>query len=150
LGSAPDTADFHAYDRSELGSFRGFGKSVHAPQAMASTTVKVKIDTLEAHLTAAKERWNFKRPFLKLDTQGFDLEVAKGAGPRLSEFVGLQSEIAFQNIYDGAPDYLSALKFYESSGFVLSRLVPIHEAHFPELVEMDAIMIRQNLVKRGM
>ena len=92
----------------------------------------------------AKKRWGFQRPFLKLDTQGFDLEIAKGAGSTLREFVGLQSEISFQPLYEGAPDYISALRFFEQSGFVISRLIPIHELHFPELVEMDVIMVRSD------
>lgn len=146
LGSIPGMAEFHAYDRSELGSFRSFGKSAHAPAAMSSTTFNVEIITMESYLASAKSKWNLRRPFLKLDTQGFDLEVAKGAGRALREFVGLQSEIAFQMIYDGAPNYLSALEYYQSSGFIISRLVPIHEIHFPELVEMDVIMIRSDLI----
>jgi len=147
LGSTAGMAEFNAYDRSELGSFHRFSSSEHAPQTMASKTVQVPIETLNAYLAGAKERWGFKRPFLKLDTQGFDLEVAKGAGPSLRDFVGLQSEIAFQTIYEGAPDYFSALSFYQSAGFTISRIVPIHEIHFPELVEMDVIMLRSDLAK---
>jgi FkbM family methyltransferase len=148
LGSVPGRCEFHAYDRSDLGSFRSFGNSVHAPQTMNSTTISVEVRTLEYYLSSIKNQYKFERPFLKLDTQGFDVEVAKGAGQELREFVGLQSEIAFQTIYDGAPDYLSAFELYQSYGFVISRLVPIHEVHFPELVEMDVIMIRGDLIKR--
>ena len=79
LGSTPGIAEFHAYDRSELGSFRNFGQSAHAPKIASGTTVDVEIQTLKSYIIEAKRRWNFKRPFLKLDTQGFDLEVAKGA-----------------------------------------------------------------------
>jgi FkbM family methyltransferase len=147
LGSSAEMAEFHAYDLSELGSFRRFSPSEHAPQNRASKTITMPIQTLESYMSEARQRWNFKRPFLKLDTQGFDLEVAKGAGHALRDFVGLQSEIAFQTIYADAPDYLSALDFYQSSGFVISRLVPIHEIHFPQLVEMDVIMVRTDLAK---
>lgn len=145
LGSNFGTAKFQAYEQSVFGSIRKFGASKHSPKHMPSKTIEVPMRTLESYVGEAKRRWGFKRPFLKLDTQGFDLEVAKGAGQTLSEFVGLQSEIAFQTIYEGAPDYLSALNFFETSGFVISRLVPIHEAHFPQLVEMDVIMVRSDL-----
>ena len=148
LGSSSSTAEFHAYERSDLGSFRSFGSSAHAPRSMNSTTIGVEVRTLESCFHLLKNEFNFRRPFLKLDTQGFDVEVVKGAGSILREFVGLQSEIAFQTIYDGAPNYLSALAFYQSFGFVISRIVPIHEIHFPELVEMDVIMIREDLIKR--
>jgi FkbM family methyltransferase len=144
LGSSPGSAEFHAYSETEYSSFRKIGSSQHAP-VVESRSVSVEVQTVASYLESARRRWNFKRPFLKLDTQGFDLEIAKGAGASLREFVGLQSEIAFQTIYDGAPDWQTALRFYESSGFVLSRLVPIHELHFPQLVEMDAIMVRGDL-----
>ena len=147
FGEHPGMAKFKAYDLSDLGSFHAFGKSVHAPRGMSSEVIEVEIKTLESYFIEAKKKCGFKNPFLKSDTQGFDLEVAKGAREMLSQFVGLQSEISFQTIYDGAPDYLSALNFYQSSGFTISRLVPIHEIHFPELVEMDVIMIRSDFNK---
>jgi FkbM family methyltransferase len=151
LGSTTGTAEFHAYEQSELGSLRSFGASTHAPLNPSGRTINVQIQTLASYLPAARQRWRFKRPFLKLDTQGFDLEVAKGAGDTLSEFIGLQSEVAFQTIYDGAPDYATAINFYQSAGFTLSRLVPVHEIHFPQLVEMDVIMVRSDLasLERG-
>ena len=105
----------------------------------------VPVETLCRYFPRARERWGFQRPFLKLDTQGFDVEVARGAGAFLTEFFGLQSEIAFHAIYEGAPNYVEALEFYKSAGFMLSRLAPLHEIHFPQLVEMDAIMIRSDL-----
>jgi hypothetical protein len=85
---------------------------------------------------------------LKVDTQGFDVEVVKGVGALIGEFVGLQSEIAFQNIYEESPDYISSIRTYQDLGFTISRLVPIHDLHFPDLVEMDIIMIRSDLVIR--
>jgi FkbM family methyltransferase len=147
LGSTAGTAEFHAYDRSELGSFHRFGASEHAPSNMASSTISVPVQTLESYMPEARRRWQFRRPYLKLDTQGFDLEVAKGAGGVLSEFVGLQSEIAFKTIYDGGPNYRTSLDFYQSAGFTISHLVPIHEIHFPQLVEMDVIMVRSDLAQ---
>ena len=84
---------------------------------------------------------------MKLDTQGSDVEIAKSAGTSLIEFVGLQSEIAFQTIYEGTPDYLSALGFYQSAGVFISRIVPINQANFPEVVEMDVIMIRNDFAR---
>jgi FkbM family methyltransferase len=145
FGKAPGTAEFNVFAMSELSSLRDLGSSTHAPHHMPKKTISVQVRTLADYFAQAKETWRFKRPFLKLDTQGFDLDVAKGAGAVLSEFLGLQSEIAFQTIYEGAPDFAVALSFYRDAGFTLSRLVPIHEVHFPELVEMDVIMVRTSV-----
>ncbi len=46
-----------------------------------------------------------------MDTQGNDLAVARGAGDRLSRFVGLQSELAIKKIYERQPDFIESLQF---------------------------------------
>jgi FkbM family methyltransferase len=39
--------------------------------------------------------------FLKTETQGFDLEVLRGAGPQLRKVVALQAEVAVLPLYEG-------------------------------------------------
>lgn len=148
LGASSGMAEFQAYETSALGSFRQFSDSTHAPGDMARSHFPVSIQTLESYLPLARQKYGFARPFLKLDTQGFDLEAAKGAGARLAEFLGVQTEVAFQNIYENAPSFQESLAFFQTRGFVLSRLVPIHDIHFPDLVEMDAMFVRDDFAKR--
>jgi FkbM family methyltransferase len=147
LGASSGMAEFHAYESSLLGSFHAFSDSTHAPDSMASSHLQIPVQTLEDFLPRARQTYGFSRPYLKLDTQGFDLEVAKGAGGRMAEFLGVQTEVAFQNIYENAPSFGESLAFFQSRGFVLSRLVPIHDIHFPDLVEMDAMFVRNDFAK---
>lgn len=86
--------------------------------------IDVQTNTLANELLNYQARLGFKRPYLKLDTQGHDLSVAAGAGERLRDFVGLQSELAIQRLYEDAPGFEQALEFYRSRGFELSALVP--------------------------
>lgn len=125
LGASQGLAQFQAYDSSVLGSFRSFGASEYAPQNMGVMTYPVEMQTLASYLPALKEQYGFSRPFLKLDTQGFDLEVAKGAGCKITDFLGVQTEVAFQNIYRDAPTFDESVSFFTQRGFTLSRLVPI-------------------------
>jgi FkbM family methyltransferase len=104
--------------------------------------IDVRTNTLANELDKYQARLGFRRPYLKLDTQGHDLSVAAGAGERLRDFVGLQSELAIQRLYDGAPSFEEALEFYRSRGFELSALVPNNLGHFPRLLEIDCIMFR--------
>jgi FkbM family methyltransferase len=110
-------------------------------------TISVEVETLEKKFQAYKTMLKFNRPFLKMDTQGNDILVAKGAGSCLSEFVGLQSELAIVPIYHGVPSYQDAIAYYEQEGFVLSALVPNNRGHFPRLVEIDCIMFNGRLLK---
>lgn len=85
------------------------------------------------------------RLFLKMDTQGYDLEVFTGAADVLDRIVGLQSELSFMSLYEGAPTWRQAIACYESAGFVLSALAPVsHDVITSALIEMDCVMIRPN------
>jgi FkbM family methyltransferase len=147
LGAAEEIRNFKAYDISLLGSFNDFSESNHAPRNIAHKIIPTKIQTLDKYLETAREKFGFRRPFLKLDTQGFDLEVLKGAAKSLTEFLAVQSEVAFQNIYSNSPTFATMAEYLKRHDFTLSRLVPMQDANFPELVEMDAVFIRNDFVK---
>ena len=110
--------------------------------------ITVTANTIANVFEDYKSRFNFARPFLKMDTQGNDLDVATGAGAKLEEFVGLQSELAITPIYAGTPDFRDAISFYEARGFRLTAFVPNNEGHFPLLVETDCIMFNSKFEPR--
>ncbi len=114
-----------------------------AHQNVVAHSFEVTTAQVATYLTRYRDQLGFRRPFLKMDTQGNDLAVARGAGPLLAEFVGLQSELAIKRIYAGSDDYRAALDFYQSAGFELSAFVPNNYGHFPILVEMDCIMFNR-------
>lgn len=80
--------------------------------------------------------------FLKLDTQGWDLEVLAGSTASLGRVVGLQSEISVRAIYEGMPSYLEALAAMQDLGYELTGLFPVARDSRLRLVEMDCVMIR--------
>lgn len=148
LGKEKGVAQFQAYDDTKLASFLRFdAQSAHAPRAMAVQPIPVKVETLANLYPEFQRAFGFRRPFLKLDTQGFDLQAAMGAGNLLNQFVGIQSEVTFAPIYSGAPMFHEVIEYYASHGFRMSRLFPNNDVHFPQLVEMDVALIRADLVK---
>ena len=106
-------------------------------------TIALRTKTIEEAFGRYKERYNFGRPFLKMDTQGNDVNVARGAKSTLSSFVGIQSELAIKRLYSNAPGYVEAIRFYEANGFSLSAFVPNNAGHFPRLIETDCIMFNE-------
>jgi FkbM family methyltransferase len=110
--------------------------------ASLSRTVNLQASTLALKFDEYQARLGFRRPFLKMDTQGSDVDIARGAGDRLQEFIGLQSELSFDPIYAHVPTAAEALDYYRSQGFVLSAIVPNNSGQFPRLHEMDCIMYR--------
>ena len=87
------------------------------------------------------------RIFLKLDTQGFDLEVFAGIGEVASSIVMLQSEVALVPIYEGMPRMRTALDTYEAAGFEITAMYPVSYDHSTmRVLEYDCIMVRPSLV----
>ena len=112
-------------------------------------SVTVKTETLESAYKRLKKQYNFKRPFLKMDTQGFDVSIVKHSQSVMREFLGLQSELAIKKLYQDSIDFREALTLYEQLGFSLSAFVPNNSGRFPLLVETDCIMIRSDLLGEG-
>jgi len=107
--------------------------------------IKVKTRKLETYFEKYFDMLGFTAPFLKMDTQGNDLNVFIGAGSRIVEFVGLQSELSIRKIYAETMYYYQVIDYYTKNGFTLSALVPNNAGHFPDLVEIDCIMYRRRV-----
>jgi FkbM family methyltransferase len=137
------SVSFHVMARDQFSSLK---QPSHAETALFTSmnavaeTIDVQTERLDALFARYAAKLGFRRPFLKMDTQGNDLAVARSAGDALAAFVGLQSELAFKRLYEHQCDYREAIDFYESAGFVLSSLVPNNAGHFPDLIEMDCVM----------
>lgn len=83
------------------------------------------------------------RPYLKLDTQGYDVEAFAGLGARVREFVGMQSEVALVRIYEGMPRMPQAIETYEDAGFEVTGMFPVsREQSTGRVLEYDCVMVR--------
>ncbi len=118
------------------------------PNSVAAS-IPVETRTVDQLFGELRAQYGFRRPFLKLDTQGHDAAVVAGAGQSLSNFVGLQSELAFTTLYLGAERYDRTLTGYEQLGFKLTALIPNNAGHFPDLNEIDCLMYNTRLSPDG-
>ena len=141
------TQSFNVMRESQFSSFSRPSQSDDVKLFATKNVVQRSIDVRTETLTSAHDRLQaqhrFSCPFLKLDTQGFDVQIISHAGPALQRFVGLQSELAVRKLYEDSVDFREAISLYESLGFELSALVPNNEGHFPHLMEIDCIMIKR-------
>lgn len=101
--------------------------------------VKVVVDTLGDLLPRLQAEYGFARPHLKMDTQGFDLEVFRGAKAVLGNIVSLQSEVAIKRIYQGSPVWVETIREYQDAGFEVAGLYAVNP-HRRELAELDCFM----------
>ncbi len=125
---------FHQPSTEETDSF--------APVNKVVGTVRVRVETLNVLLPKLQAQYGFKRPFLKMDTQGHDIAVFDGANQVHDRLVGLQSEISVKRIYENVPPWTQAIAHYEGSGFELAGLYKVNPQE-PEFVELDCFMVRR-------
>ena len=115
--------------------FQDFGNVVDHTE-----TVRVRrLEGMFAEVTSAIVR---PRVFLKMDTQGWDLEVFKGAGTSLDRVVGLLSEMSIRPLYHGMPDFRTALSTYEAGGFLVSGVYAVGRDTQLRMAEFDCVMLR--------
>jgi FkbM family methyltransferase len=82
--------------------------------------------------------------FLKLDTQGYDLQVVRGAGLRIDAIRALQAELAARATYTGMPSLAESLGELERLGFELTGMFPVaREMDHLRLIEIDCVMCRK-------
>ncbi|MEV5311128.1 FkbM family methyltransferase [Streptomyces sp. NPDC052610] len=106
-------------------------------------TEQIEIRRLDGVMEKALDGIEEPRPYLKMDTQGYDLEVFAGAGERVADFVGLQSEVAVLRLYEGSPRMSEAIAVYEAGGFEVTGMYPVtREAATGRVVEFDCVMMR--------
>lgn len=83
-----------------------------------------------------------KRVFLKIDTQGYDLEVIEGAAGCLHRVVGIQTELSVLPIYEGMSGYLTALSIIADLGFTPTGMFPVERDDELRIEEFDAVFVR--------
>jgi FkbM family methyltransferase len=83
-----------------------------------------RFDVLERRKVHAKplSAFELKPNFIKLDTQGSELEILEGAGECLDSVIGIEIEVEFAPVYQGQPLFPEVDTFLRSKGFELHDL----------------------------
>jgi FkbM family methyltransferase len=111
---------------------------------------EVEIRRLDGVLSEVTRERPGARIYVKLDTQGLDLTVLRGAGERLPLILGLQSEIAAHHFYDGMVSFGDAINAYQKLGFQITGIFPLsREFDNLRVIEFDFVFIRHCVDARG-
>lgn len=78
---------------------------------------------------------------LKLDVQGYELEVLRGAETTLREVDALVVELAFERHYEGQPLFTDVLDHLGAQGFVLDVPIDVRRDGSGTVVEMDGLFL---------
>lgn len=141
LGARPGELRLNVSRRSDFSSFRSpnaTGRELF-PLSETAQTISVPVSTLDDYVT----RGALEGPYLlKLDTQGFDSEVLKGAAHTLPQCRAVLCELSVIQIYDGQPDWKSMIELLNAQGFSLASLYPVTRTKALEAIEFDCLMVR--------
>ncbi|HEX2667416.1 MAG TPA: FkbM family methyltransferase [Gammaproteobacteria bacterium] len=146
LGAKAGEQEIHVTRSTVFASFldpNEFSRRKYPDAMPVQHSEKVRIRTLDEVLPEAVAGLKAPKLFLKLDTQGFDLQVFAGAKATVPKVLGMQTELSIQAIYEDMPDYLEALGTYTKAGFVMSGLYPVsRDRDTLALIELDCVMRR--------
>ena len=142
LGASPSHATFNRMSNSQFNSF-------HTPAAgqpgqfsefnKVVAAFPVEVTTLDSLLGLFGD---LSRVYVKIDTQGFDLEVLAGGRQVMAAVPGLQTEVSCRPIYDGSPDFAASLAAFQQAGFEVCDLFLISSDEHLRAVEFDCLMVR--------
>jgi len=113
------------------------------PEGETETTELVEVHRLDEIFDTIAAPLTHPRTYLKLDTQGWDLEVLAGASGCLENVVALQTEISMVPIYDEMPDYLNALTQLDQLGFGVTGFFPVTRDASLRVIEFDCVLVRK-------
>ncbi len=149
MGRTAGTAKINVSHATVFSSFltpNGFGKATF-DEMRTESSENVQILTLDSFLEQHVNRE--ARVFLKMDTQGYDLEVFAGLQARLGQVFGILSELSVRPIYEDMPDYLQALAEYRNRGFTVSAMFPVNRSADLSLIELDCFLVRPEPLRQA-
>jgi FkbM family methyltransferase len=143
LGAQDGELTLHLYGEGSLNSLllaSDFGRDRFRSMANPHGSIQVPIKTLD-------EVWGELVPdgrvFLKIDTQGFDMEVIRGASRSMDKVVGILTEVPVNPIYEGMPTMSAVFSHLEDLGFELTGLFPVtRDRSRVRLVEGNCVFVR--------
>ena len=119
-----------------------------APESAYVRTEVVKVERLDE--LARKFTGPHRRVMIKIDTQGYELEVLAGATGLLPQAVALQLELSLVPLYEGAPTFIDAIHYMESRGFELFSVAPgFKDKQTGRLLQMDGMFLRRRVLESG-
>ena len=150
LGSADATATIHVASDTSFSSLlpaNEFSRQRFRRSAVLSEeAVCVKrLDEVLAPLLGTTRR----HLFLKLDTQGYDLEVFNGLGTQVDQVMVMQSEISLVTIYNGMPRWTEAIDTYERAGLHVAGMFPVTRDGDGRIIEYDCLLVRNTTTTDG-
>lgn len=143
VGSAPGTATINVSENSFSSSIRDM-TSAHLDTAPASrfiATEEVQVTTV-ADLVQ-DHALDPSRTLLKIDTQGFEDQVLRGAGDLIGRVAAIQLELSFVELYEGQSLFDDLVAAMAADGYRIHQLDPGISDRDGRLLQVDGLFVRR-------
>jgi FkbM family methyltransferase len=122
VGDVPGLLFLNVSEADVFSSFKklnSFGQN--SSNARVVNTVEARIVRLDDYL---RENTALQgRPYLKIDTQGFEREVLEGLGNMFDKMVAIQVETSLIDSYVGEADWIDSLIYMRDHGFEVATMI---------------------------
>lgn len=146
LGAEEDTLPIRVSNATMLTSFRSlndYATDRFGSTAQVERIERVRVRRLDNVIDECLRGIDSPRVYLKVDTQGHDLEVIRGAGAALALVKALQTELSVKPIYEGTVPFQQAISHLNGLGFEVTGLFPIaRDNDGLRVIEFDCTMLR--------
>lgn len=139
VGDFDGEASFHVNMDSQVSSILELGKDRIAafPQSTVVEEIRVPVATLD---TLFMQRELNKPILLKIDVQGLEDKVIRGAAKFIKEVQWVLMEVSFADLYKGEMNFWGIAVLMEKVGFKFVRPVNFHISPTTgEIIEMDVL-----------
>jgi FkbM family methyltransferase len=145
LGDQAETRELNVTRGSFWPSFlppSAYGLQEYYDEIEVVTREPVEVRTMTSVFEESTRGIAVPRVYLKLDTQGYDRQVLQGAEQFLDRVPVLQTELSFQQEYEGMTPAPEMIAFLEQRGYALSAIFKVFRDSQLVLSEADGIFVR--------
>jgi FkbM family methyltransferase len=121
-------------------------KKIFQEKSSIVSVETIEIRTLDSMINELVKDIAEPRIFLKMDTQGYDGEVFKGAAGCMDKIFGLSSELSASPLYQEMLSYVDSMKLYKDNDFLMTGMYPVSRDNDLTIIEFDCFMKKRDKI----
>jgi FkbM family methyltransferase len=106
-------------------------------------TEEVVVARLDEIFSEILDRTHCKNHYLKLDTQGYDLNCFRGGLKSLNKISAIQTELSLIPVYEEMPSPYEVLSEYNKYNYHISGMYPINRDESLAVIEYDCVLVKR-------
>lgn len=140
FGDAAGEAVLERSAESDMSSFLPQSDALRGVSPSSAVLERVTVPIVRLEQVAPDWLGDSRRPFLKLDVQGYEARVLDGAAGLLPKLAGVQMELSLVECYRGERLWRDSVDWLEARGFGLALMLPgYYERKLGRQLQIDGV-----------